>query len=111
MMEEFKGERAARNSIKPIRRWTLSIIRLFVFEELQWVIRPINIGVESCSPHSFEFAYTAKLTTVVRILMVGEFVVIKGESSQEVDKASSELDVANHWAVGHPKSLRRGDLS
>lgn len=66
------------------------------------MIKPINTGLESSSPHSLEFAYTAKLTTIVRILIVGEFVMIKGESSQGVDKASSELGVANHWAVGNP---------
>ena len=34
--------------------------------------------------------------------IIGDFVAIKGASSQEVDKAASELDVANHRAVSHP---------
>lgn len=29
----------------------------------------------------------------------GRAVMVKGESSQEVDKACSKLDVVNHWAV------------
>ena len=47
----------------------------------------------------------------MRILVVEEFVVIKGENSPEVDKAGSKLDIVNNWAVGHSKSLRWGDSS
>lgn len=34
----------------------------------------------------------------------GRAVLIKGESSQDVDKACSKLDVVNHWAVCLPKA-------
>lgn len=47
----------------------------------------------------------------MRILVVEEFVEIKGESSQEVDNAGSKLGIANNWAVGHSKSLPWGDPS
>lgn len=47
----------------------------------------------------------------MRILVVEEFVEIKGESSQEVDKAGSKLGIVNNWAVGHSKNLRWGDSS
>lgn len=58
-----------------------------------------------------DFECTGKLTALMRILMVEDFVEIKGESSQEVDKAGSKLGIVNNWAVGHSKSLRWGDPS
>lgn len=67
--------------------------------------------INTCSPHSSDFACTGKLTALMRILEVEEFVVIKGENSQEVDKAGSKLGIVNSWAVRHSKSLRCGDPS
>ena len=46
MVQEFKGERVAKNKIKPVQRSTLSIIGLYVFQELPRVIKLINTGLE-----------------------------------------------------------------
>lgn len=51
--------------------------------------------MKSCSPYYFDFAYTGELDiTLVRLLKVEQFVVIKGRrSSQEVDRVCSKLDI------------------
>lgn len=44
------------------------------------------------------------VVVIMRTLMVDEFMVIKGEFRiQELDKASSKLDIINHWANNIPR--------
>lgn len=75
--------------------------------------------INTCSPHSSDFAYTGKLTALMRILELEEFVVIKVRTARKLIKPvrSWKLSIIGLYvipraydvAIQADKNIRTGD--